>query len=70
MVSSLLTPLISLLDMKFQTIEVSLMHNLYATISHFKVSHVEYYVLPVDINSIIQMIHYHQLISSLKINCF
>ena len=34
--------------MKFQTIEVSLMHNLYATISHLKYNHIVYIVFPVE----------------------
>ena len=70
MVFSLLSPLISFLDPKFQTIAVPLMHNLYATIGLLKVIRIINIVLLVETNFIIQMIQDRQLLSSLKINSF
>ena len=58
-VSSLLTPSIPFLEPNSQTISVSLMRHLYATISHLKVNHIVYIVLTVEINFIIQMIQDH-----------
>ena len=68
MVSSLLTPSVLLLDLKFQTIEVTIMSHLYVPISHFKVGHIMYVVFPADKYPIIEMIQDHQLLPSLKIN--
>ena len=70
MVSSLLTPLISFLYTKSQTIEVILMHHLYATIIHLKVDHIVHGVSSVEINLIIPTIQDHQLLPSLKIKFF
>ena len=68
MVSNLLTPSTSFLDLQFQLIAVSLMRHFYATISHLKVNRIIYVVFPVEANFIIQTIQDHQMLPSLKLN--